>query len=260
MLARTCTLCPDDTSLSTSLRQCLQLPHYSDYSQTNNYNLDGAASLPIPDPKLTPCPPKNPFWNGTCISCKNGKWWSVKDSVCKSCPVGQAFDPNTRSCVAPSGKPSLTVLEGTQWVTAPGNFTNVLKERAKLAENGTQKLMHCSADSPYFDGFQCINCDAQFDLTALKCTQAPTGSAYDDNLHAFLPQETNKETNTKAQNILSAKPLINSTVPDCNTTAPFFDGIACILCPEPFPLFDVVAKQCTACNAEEAYNSISLKC
>jgi hypothetical protein len=79
---------------------------------------------------LTPCDKKTPFWNGTCINCKNGKWWSVKDSVCKSCPAGKAFDINLKSCIAPTGAPYLTILEGTQWVSSLGNLTNVLKERA----------------------------------------------------------------------------------------------------------------------------------
>jgi hypothetical protein len=81
---------------------------------------------------LTPCDKKTPFWNGTCNNCKNGKWWSVKDSICKSCPAGKAFDINLKSCITPAGSPYLTILEGTQWVSSNGNLTNVLKERAAL--------------------------------------------------------------------------------------------------------------------------------
>jgi hypothetical protein len=140
MFTRQCDICPFDTQLNAGLRTCEQIQHYSDFSKTNNYNLDGASSLPTPDSKLTPCPAKTPFWNGQCTSCKSGKWWSVKDNICKSCPVGQAFDVNLRSCVTPSGTPFLTVLQGTQWVTSSGNFTQVLKERADLLNSNTTKI------------------------------------------------------------------------------------------------------------------------
>lgn len=135
MFTKKCEFCPTDTQINTGLRVCEQIPHYSDYTKANNYNLDGASGLPPPDSKLTPCPEKTPYWNGTCINCRGGKWWSVKDNTCKSCPAGMAFDSNLKSCVTPSGTNLLTVLEGTQWVTAPGNFTNVLKERVKVLES-----------------------------------------------------------------------------------------------------------------------------
>jgi hypothetical protein len=66
-------------------------------------------------------------------------------------------------------------------------------------------------------------------------------------LHNFVPTQQNKETNIKANNILTSGVLVNSAVPDCDPTAPFFDGIACIQCPEPFVLFDVSSKKCVAC-------------
>lgn len=110
ILTRNCEACPFDTQLNTGLRICQQVPHYSDYSKATTYSLDGASSLPTPDPKLTPCPSKTPFWNGKCLSCRSGRWWSVKDNVCKSCPAGNAFDSNLKTCVVPSGKPFLTVL------------------------------------------------------------------------------------------------------------------------------------------------------
>jgi hypothetical protein len=259
MFTKQCDFCPYDTAINTALRVCQQIPHYSDYAQTANYNLDGASSLPAPDPSLTPCPQRTPFWNGTCVRCKGGKWWSVKDNLCKSCPAGLAFDVNIKSCIAPSGNNLVTVLEGTQWVTAAGNQTNVLKERAALVGSNAT-IQYCSDDSPYFDGFQCIKCDQQFDLSALTCVSAPAGSAYDDNLHAFLPAVQNKETNVKAANILSTGVLVNSTVADCDISTPFFDGVACIQCPSPFVLFNLATRQCVSCESTEAFNNTSHKC
>jgi hypothetical protein len=260
MLTKKCEFCPADTQINTGLRVCQQIPHYSDYSKSSNYNLDGASGLPQPDSSLTPCPEKTPYWNGTCINCKGGKWWSVKDSTCKSCPAGKAFDVNLKACITPSGTNLLTVLEGTNWVTGPGNCTNVLKERAKLVDGNSSTPQYCSNNSPYFDGFQCISCDQQFDLSTLKCVSAPNNTQYDDNLHAFVAPQLNKETNVKAANLLASGLLVNSPVPDCDLSTPFFDGISCIQCPEPFVLFDVATKKCVACESIEVFNNTSHKC
>ena len=261
ILTRNCEACPFDTQLNTGLRVCQQIPHYSDYRKATTYSLDGASALPTPDPKLTPCPSRTPFWNGKCISCRSGRWWSVKDNVCKSCPAGNAFDSNLKACVVPSGKPFLTVLEGTQWVTIPGTFTQVLSDRAALIASNSTAIQYCSDDSPFFDGFHCISCAQQFDLQTKKCSSPPANNSYDDNVHSYVPTQTNKETNSKAGNIISPnKPLTNSSVPDCDIATPYFDGIACIACPPPFALFDANSKKCGACEADESYSNKTLKC
>lgn len=56
MKTKKCDSCPADTRLNVSLRVCAQVPYNSDFTKTKNYNLDGAPSLPTPDPNLTPCP------------------------------------------------------------------------------------------------------------------------------------------------------------------------------------------------------------
>jgi hypothetical protein len=52
-------------------------------------------------------------------------------------------------------------------------------------------------------------------LKTLKCVNPSANLVYDDNVHAFIPAETNKETNTKASNLVSTGVLTNSSVPDC---------------------------------------------
>lgn len=173
-----------------------------------------------------------------------------------------AFDVNVRQCVAAPNATYLTQLEGTNWVTANGNFSNVLKQRAGIvaAANGTH-LPYCHESAPYYDGIQCINCDYQFNLTLLKCVSSPNGTVYDDNLHTYVVPENHKQTNVKASNLLSDSPLMNNTsVPDCNLTNPFYDGNACISCPQPFILFDVSTKTCVTCESDKIYNSSTLKC
>jgi hypothetical protein len=109
MQTKQCGSCPLDTELNVALRTCNQVPHNSDFTKTKNYNLDGASSLPIPDPKLSPCPPEAPFYNGSCINCNRGLWWSVKENKCKSCDKGLAFDKNVMQCIKPNNN-TLTVL------------------------------------------------------------------------------------------------------------------------------------------------------
>ena len=64
-----------------------------------------------------------------------------------------------KQCIKPNNN-TLTVLEGTRWVTGVGNQTKVLQERANiLTKNNVSTLNYCSQDSPYFDGIMCISCD-----------------------------------------------------------------------------------------------------
>jgi hypothetical protein len=80
------------------------------------------SGLPTPPVGLTPCPEDKPCYNGTCVKCLLPRYWSVKDSACLKCPKGTVFGINTKTCTVPIGK-SLTLLQGTKWVTAPGNIT-----------------------------------------------------------------------------------------------------------------------------------------
>lgn len=88
----------------------------------------------------------------------------------------------------------------------------------------------CGKDYPSFDGIICISCPNEFSLAEKKCVSAPTGYVYNHNLHAYVVGETGKETNNNAPNIISPIPLPVAKNP-CDLKTPYFDGIACILCP-----------------------------
>jgi len=68
-------------------------------------------------------------------------------------------------------------------------------------------------------------------LNTHKCTSPQDGTVYDDNLHAYVTPDTNRQTDPKAANLLISSPLKSSTLPVCNASNPYFDGIACIKCP-----------------------------
>lgn len=93
MYTKTCTSCPDDTTINTDTKTCEQTTHYTNYTAIENWALDGASSLPTVNSSLSPC--KIPlYWNGSCVICKLPSFWSVQDNKCKKCPKGQVFDIN----------------------------------------------------------------------------------------------------------------------------------------------------------------------
>lgn len=128
-----------------------------------------------------------------------------------------------------------------------------------MLKNNPNKYSYCGKDTPYFDGISCIKCPNEFSLTEKKCVTAPTGLVYDPNIHSYIAPEAVKDTNPNASNILSPAPLPPAKNP-CDPQKPFYDGIACIKCPEIFPLFDVPSKKCVRCSAFELYDKATLKC
>jgi len=71
---------------------------------------------------------------------------------------------------------------------------------------------------------------------------------YNSNIHAYIAAETGKDTNPNAANIINDTALPPTTNP-CDLQKPFFDGIACIQCPDPFSLFEAKSKKCVRCGA-----------
>lgn len=287
-----CENCPWDTLLNQTMHTCQQIPHFTNYNLTENYGLDGAKELPKPDPNLTACPSTKPYYAGRCLECNLPSYWSVKDNTCKDCPTGQVFDINNKQCEIPQWD-TMTYLEGdSRWVTSEGNFTKVLEERAKMVANTTVKFNTCGKTAPYFDGVKCITCPKEFDLNTKKCCEAPTGKTYNPNLHAYVTPNTNATTNPEAPNLLTTNASVSAsagtttngttagtttnsttnattstTVPKvavpanaCPLATPYYDGIACISCPEPYPLFDNATKKCVQCDPYHFFNSSSRVC
>lgn len=69
------------------------------------------------------------------------------------------------------------------------------------------------------------------------------------------------ETVPNATNLLTSGDLPDSAVlENCPEAKPFYDGIACIVCPEPTSLFNTATKTCVACSATEFYNAEKRTC
>jgi hypothetical protein len=142
------------------------------------------------------------------------------------------FDINNKKCETPQWD-TVTFLEGdSKWVTAEGNFTKVLEERAKIKANTTVKFNTCTKTTPYFDGVKCISCPKEFDLSTQKCCEAPQGKAFNPNLHSYVSPTANATTNPQAPNLLttkvaaSASGTTNGTAPANGTTATTAGNVA----------------------------------
>lgn len=68
------------------------------------------------------------------------------------------------------------------------------------------------------------------------------------------------ETDPRAANYTTKKPLNDSPTTNCKKATPFYDGIACINCLDPFPIFNVDTKKCTACDPTDIYDNTQHKC
>lgn len=258
-----CANCPTGYRLHLTKHLCELVPHYSNFQHANNYALMGAKGLPPPLVNATACPSTHPYWNTTnCVKCPLPDFWNVNVSQCQVCPHGLVFDVNLKNCTTPHNNTLTNLFGNSSWVTAPGNLSNVLAARAAImAQNNATNYTICSRATPYFDGVRCITCPQQFNLTSRTCANASNGTAFDPNMHAYVPIQHNYSSNPNATNYISNASLPNNTGKNyCHLSAPFYDGKACINCSSVFPYFDVATKTCVQCSAYKYYNNTTHSC
>jgi len=107
----------------------------------------------------------------------------------------------------------------------------------------------CPPEKPFYDGIVCINCPNEFNMDTRKCVSSPNRTAaYDENVRCYVQKQSGFETDPRADNYTSRYPLNDSPTPNCKKATPYYDGIACIDCLDPFQIFDVDTKRCTACD------------
>lgn len=94
-----------------------------------------------------------------------------------------------------------------------------------------------------------------------RCVSSPNKTAaYDENVRCYVQKQSGFETDPRAVNYTSKYPLNDSPTPNCRNATPYYDGIACIDCLDPFQIFDVDTKRCTACDPMQIYNNTQHKC
>lgn len=82
---------------------------------------------------------------------------------------------------------------------------------------------------------------------------------FDPNVHVYLPTQ-NAQTDPNAANLIGQPDPLDPNTPVCNSSAPYFDGVACIACPQPFNYFDVASKRCSVCDPTAYYNATTRSC
>lgn len=63
-----------------------------------------------------------------------------------------------------------------------------------------------------------------------------------------------------APNLIGKPPANDPAVPDCTQDKPYWDGISCISCPDPFVYFDLSTKTCVVCDPKDYYDAATKSC
>lgn len=121
-----------------------------------------------------------------------------------------------------------------------------------MVASGT--VQPCPAATPFLDSTgKCITCPTLFDVNTKKCTTCPTGMAW----HVET-QKCTLDTATLITNPNTAPNLIVRDTPlgqyqamytatkngqnpptDCVAPTPYYNGVQCIQCQDPYKYFDM---------------------
>jgi hypothetical protein len=67
-------------------------------------------------------------------------------------------------------------------------------------------------------------------------------------VRCYVQKQSGFETDPKAVNYTTKNSLKDTPTSNCRQATPYYDGIACIDCLDPFTIFDVDTRRCTACD------------
>jgi hypothetical protein len=101
----------------------------------------------------------------------------------------------------------------------------------------------------------------------------PEGKVFDANIHKFVRPIKNRITDESAERIDFAGNSANdikqrfeamrNKVPKptvCPSDKPYYDGITCINCEEPYPIFNIETLKCTKCNRGQLWSEKDHSC
>lgn len=160
------------------------------------------------------CPSLTPFFNGTgCVACAPGNFFLLSNS----------------SCYTPGHVTNITELKRLKNYIQVGNVT--LASISSAINASKFPVVACNSTTPVFNGKSCMAC--------------PNGTFYIlTNFTCYTPGlVTNISQLLKAKNyieignatISALATTINSSkypVKSCNASAPLFDGVKCMSCPQ----------------------------
>lgn len=53
---------------------------------------------------------------------------------------------------------------------------------------------------------------------------------------------------------------INNNVTNCGNDTPFWNGVKCISCNDPKPIFNIATSECVSCPTGQAFDEVTRKC
>lgn len=93
-----------------------------------------------------------------------------------------------------------------------------------------------------------MSCADEFNMDSLRCVSTPSvEKVYNENMKCYMVREFNKQTDPSADDYTTKYPLRDSVSANCKQTHPFWDGLACVDCLDPFSIFDIESKKCGVC-------------
>lgn len=248
--SQTCTSCPAGSSYSPTAASCVPSP-------PNAFNLVGAndsyiGPTPVPLPNDIPCPPTQPFYNGTaCISCPaSDPLYNISSRTCTRCPPNTEFIITSHSCDKIANVSNVAAYTQQSIL---GSFPPQ-----------TQYDVPCPPSTPILYNGSCVEaqCPSAYPIlnaSNLVCLTCPSNSVYNATKRTCdLLVSPPTGSNPLGQDRTIGK--LQPTAVPCPQESPFFNGTACINCTDPTPLFNATSLSCTSGCVGGYYNSTDNKC
>ena len=161
--------------------------------------------------------------------------------------------------------PFVSDLSKTGWV-ATYPFKEYMDNQN---ETSSPDVQVCPESTPFYDGDSCIACDSQvFNVDTSQCEDCPAGTTYNKELKKCALDNANYTTNPyDPENLIysgyskgeidylyTEEKKNNPDIQDCTDPTPYFNGIKCVACPDDYPYFDIVNKDCVFCDSSSTYD------
>lgn len=226
----TCETCPQPQHYDITLKQCATC------EEGYRFDIKSYGCVKIV------CPDDAPFYNGQkCVACYLPKYWNLDTRACEECAANLHYDIVQKKCVG-CGEKERFDEESYECV-------EVVCEGLTPFWNG-KECVECFL--PWFWNEDTLTCDScpegqNYDIGQKECVACPDG--YDEELFACVKVQT-----------VTPKTAVESTeVPECPSSAPFWDGNKCVACYLP-KYWNYSTRTCNNCPSGTNYDIVMKKC
>ena len=209
---------------------------------------------------ISNCPLEAPYYAshfpteglGSCVACSNSEpVFDIEKKKCIACPFDFEINTTTHLCEPVPKNSNYTY--GQNYVLAP----------LKLIPLPNPDLKSCPEDRPFFDGEVCVACELPsnyWQISEKICKSCEEETSFDINMRKCMISESNKLTELFGTKWITEDKTIKEVLNErleileenktsgnyeyCPDLTPYFDGIACIYCPEE-TVFNLDTKLCT---------------